>query len=88
MNFVNIKKIRTHSQGEGGNHGLLDGLQLGEILVHHASSTTSSGDFQNIVNEFYNGAYARWMEGIEASIKRLSSIHMPINKWRKLSAHD
>jgi hypothetical protein len=40
-------------------------------------------DSKNITNKFYDGAYNRWMKGIEAS-KRLGGLHMPIEKWRKL----
>jgi hypothetical protein len=52
-------------------------VQLGQIIAHY--------DLNDIANQFYDRAYNRWMEGIEASEKRLGSIHMPIEKWRKIS---
>jgi hypothetical protein len=80
-------KYLTITKGEGGNHGLLDGVQLGIIIAQHASLATSSNDLQNVANEFYDGAYNRWMEGIDASVKRLGSLHMSIDRWRKLFTH-
>ena len=43
---------------------------------------------KNIANDFYNNAYSRWIEGIDASEKRLNGLHMPIEKWRKLFGDD
>jgi hypothetical protein len=51
-------------------------VQLGQIIAHY--------DLNDIANQFYDRAYNRWMKGIEASEKRLASLHMPIEKWRKL----
>lgn len=68
--------------GEGGNHGLLDGVQLAECLrvgVQH-------NHLKESIQQFYDDAYGRWEKGVDASEKRLSDLHQPIEVWRKLAA--
>lgn len=63
--------------GEGGNHALLDGVELGECIAKNGVDGVS-------VEAFYKGAWGRWKGGVDASKKRLGELHKPLVDWRKL----
>lgn len=67
--------------GEGGNHALLDGMQLGEIL---ALSTTQSVGQK--VRTFYDSQLRRWEDGRVSSQHRFSELHKSMSQWRMLSS--
>jgi len=66
--------------GEGGNHALLDGMQLGEILARSNTET-----IEQKVRTFYDSQCRRWEDGNVTSQHRFSDLHKPISQWRMLS---
>ena len=66
--------------GEGGNHALLDGMQLGEIL---ALSNTKA--VEEKVRTFYDSQFRRWEDGHVSSQHHFSDLHKPMSQWRMLS---
>lgn len=66
--------------GQGGNHALLDGVQLGEIL---ASSQPKSSERK--IRQFYESQSERWMGGVLSSHKRFADLHKPMQQWHSLS---
>lgn len=76
--------------GEGGNHGILDGVELGVKIAEWLGKVVKQGEesddsLMEAVKEFYDGAHDRWMKGIDGSEKRLGGLHMPIEKWRMVA---
>lgn len=71
--------------GEGGNHALVDAVELGQSL----STAFPGSDGDNIVaclRNFYDRAFPRWQKGVEDSEQRLHSLHRPIEVWRGIAA--
>ena len=69
--------------GEGGNHGLLDGVELGLCLT---DSNNSAVDSRFAAIQWYKSVHARWQEGVDRSEERLGSLHKPIAEWEKLAS--
>ncbi len=67
--------------GEGGNHALLDGMQLGEALALAQPGTDS---LVHQVQTFYQAQHARWETGVLSSQERFFELHKPIEQWRSL----
>lgn len=68
--------------GEGGNHGLLDGVELASALADAGMQNVA--DAVKAGRKFYDGAVERWYHGIEASEKRLESIHRTREEWEQV----
>ncbi len=66
--------------GEGGNHALLDGMQLGEILARSNTETSKQK-----VRTFYDSQCRRWEDGNVSSQHHFSDLHKPMSQWRMLS---
>jgi monooxygenase len=64
--------------GEGGNHALLDGVELGRELRKAKNRPAEA------VAVFYEDAIPRWEEAVDGSIKGLSRLALPLNVWRKM----
>lgn len=57
--------------GEGANHALLDGVQLGEALANSPASLTQA------VQDFYEAQHERWGDGVVHSVQCFSDLHNP-----------
>lgn len=67
--------------GEGGNHALLDGMQLGAILARSNTET-----IEQKVRKFYDFQCRRWEDGNVTSQHHFSDLHKPMSQWRTLSS--
>ncbi|GJJ73295.1 hypothetical protein EMPS_05653 [Entomortierella parvispora] len=70
--------------GEGGNHGLLDGVQLGDLIAEHSKNQDEGMNVA--IQTFYDGALERWSDALDGSEKRLNGLNQPIQTWRKMAA--
>jgi monooxygenase len=66
--------------GEGGNHAMLDGVELGRCLAADPADPAAA------LTRFYDGAYDRWQHAITGSEQRLPGLTRPIQQWRALAA--
>jgi monooxygenase len=65
--------------GEGGNHAMLDGVELGRSLADLRADPPAA------VAAFYRGAHSRWAEAVAGSERRLLGLTRPIAEWRALA---
>ena len=74
--------------GEGGNHAMLDGVELSRLFV--ARSRDGNGqalrgeDLELIVRQFYDGAYKRCQDAVRRCRQRFALLHRPLDEWRHL----
>ncbi|GBF61899.1 FAD-dependent monooxygenase [Trichophyton mentagrophytes] len=70
--------------GEGGNHALLDGVELADAI---AASTASSGkgDWDSVIKNYYGGAWKRSQEAVRRSTQRFFLLHRPATEWKEIS---
>lgn len=66
--------------GEGGNHAMLDAVDLCNIIALNPSLPTG-----HLATAFYDGAGRRWMKGIEDSEAGIQRLHKPLGEWRAIS---
>ncbi|KAL4980816.1 FAD/NAD(P)-binding domain-containing protein [Aspergillus desertorum] len=64
--------------GEGGNHALLDSVELAAAIVSHS-------DLSAAVAAYYDGASRRSQEAVRRSRSRFYVLHRPIAEWRELA---
>jgi monooxygenase len=69
--------------GEGGNHGLLDGYELGARL---GLAFQKSEPLEEALENFYDTAAARWKSATTKSERRMHALHRPLAEWRQQSA--
>ena len=69
--------------GEGGNHALLDGIELARGM----RDGTSNGkvELETTVHAFYDGAYPRCQDAVRRCRQRFGLLHRPIKEWQKLA---
>ena len=68
--------------GEGANHALLDGLQLGKALGNAVNCPPSQ-----VVHDFYDAQHDRWQTGLVHSEQCFSGLHRPSQPWLSLARH-
>lgn len=76
--------------GEGGNHALLDGVELAKMLVDSEIHTKAAGsergvELEDFAHGFYDGAHKRWHDAVKRTRQRFHTLHRPIAEWRKIS---
>ena len=74
--------------GEGGNHALLDGIELARRLRECATMNgprDSRLELEASVAAFYDGAYPRCQDAVRRCRQRFGLLHRPISDWRKLA---
>lgn len=62
--------------GEGGNHALLDGVELGQLVGHLQHNWMDS------VADFYRRVESRWSMAVSGSIQGMSRLMKPLDEWR------
>lgn len=72
--------------GEGGNHAILDGVELAALVtgrVCGASLTTD--DAEAVIWEFNDGAHQRGQAAVRRCMQRFSQFHQSMEKWNKVA---
>ena len=64
--------------GEGGNHALLDSVELAAAIISHSGLSAA-------VAAYYDGASRRSQEAVRRSRSRFYVLHRPIAEWRELA---
>ncbi|KAH8807959.1 FAD-dependent monooxygenase [Xylogone sp. PMI_703] len=72
--------------GEGGNHALLDAVELGQLLSKNLQGGREPGGLTDCIRNYNAKAYPRWQKGIDESEQRLHALHRPIKVWRDIAA--
>lgn len=76
--------------GEGGNHGLLDGVELFKLIHARLDSVGSRvlAPVQVIplVQEFYDGNLQRSQDAVKRCVQRFSGFHKPMKEWLKVAS--
>ena len=74
--------------GEGGNHALLDGVQLARALracgAWRGGAGSAKAEIEGAVRAFYDGAYGRCQDAVRRCRQRFGLLHRPIQEWKKL----
>ncbi|RMD42783.1 hypothetical protein DV735_g2316, partial [Chaetothyriales sp. CBS 134920] len=65
--------------GEGGNHAIVDGVELATALVE------AGGDVNKAVANYYNGSWRRCQDAVRRSKQRFYVLHRPMAEWREIS---
>ncbi|KAJ5738178.1 FAD-dependent monooxygenase, partial [Penicillium malachiteum] len=65
--------------GEGGNHALVDGVELAAVLGENL------GDLNKAVSNYYDGAWKRCQEAVRRSRGRFYVLHRPIAEWQEIA---
>ena len=68
--------------GEGGNHALLDAVELVERLVEGGSVKDG---LRQCVETYYGGAFRRTQGAVRRCRQRFLLLHRPIGEWRELA---
>ena len=66
--------------GEGGNHAILDGIELAEAIQN------AEGDLQNAIKKFYAGSFKRCQDAVKRSRQRFFVLHRPMSQWVEIAA--
>ena len=74
--------------GEGGNHAMLDGVELSRLLVDSGCGESGqewTGEaLELVVQRFYDGAYKRCQDAVRRCRQRFALLHRPLVEWRQL----
>ncbi|KAI1380220.1 FAD-dependent monooxygenase, partial [Hypoxylon crocopeplum] len=65
--------------GEGGNHALLDTIELSKSLVD------ADGDLSRAIEAYYGLAFKRCQEAVKRSRQRFFVLHRSMAEWREIS---
>lgn len=71
--------------GEGGNHALLDGVNLAKLVCARLDPPGGNGqgsaEVKALVQEFYDGNLQRSQDAVRRCVQRFSSFHKPVKEW-------
>ncbi|EFR03596.1 FAD binding domain-containing protein [Nannizzia gypsea CBS 118893] len=70
--------------GEGGNHALLDGVELSNAIVT-AMASTEKDYWSKAVASYYSSAWKRSQEAVRRSTQRFFLLHRPAADWREIA---
>lgn len=81
--------------GEGGNHALLDGVELFRAVRAQCASASSSSSSNGVLlgaaqvdaaaRAFYDGAVRRGQDAVRRCVQRFSGFHKPMAEWEKVA---
>lgn len=69
--------------GEGGNHALLDGIELAKIL--EGVQGASREDVQKAIGSFYDKSWKRCTDAVKRSTQRFFQLHRPMSEWVEIA---
>ncbi|EEQ30781.1 hypothetical protein McanMca71_000540 [Microsporum canis] len=70
--------------GEGGNHALLDGVELADAVVKVVASP-GKDHLSKAVASYYAGAWKRSQEAVRRSTQRFFLLHRPAAEWKEIA---
>ncbi|KAL4914721.1 hypothetical protein BDW62DRAFT_137411 [Aspergillus aurantiobrunneus] len=70
--------------GEGGNHALVDGVELARVL-EGAVKGGGGQDVRRAVGAYYDGAWRRCLDAVKRSKQRFYQLHRPISEWMEIA---
>ncbi|KAL4880800.1 hypothetical protein BJY04DRAFT_218953 [Aspergillus karnatakaensis] len=68
--------------GEGGNHALVDGVELAGLL---SKCGWKGGEVKKVLAEYYDGAFRRGQDAVRRSKQRFFQLHRPIGEWVEIA---
>ncbi|KAL9032942.1 MAG: hypothetical protein Q9214_007745 [Letrouitia sp. 1 TL-2023] len=71
--------------GEGGNHALLDAVELVRSLTEGENGNENGVELRRRVNAYYDGAYRRCQGAVRRCRQRFLLLHRPVAEWRALA---
>ena len=76
--------------GEGGNHAMLDGVELARLLIAKRDCSNHGEAFggeelEIVMRQFYDSAYTRCQEAVRRCRQRFGLLHRPLSEWRQLA---
>lgn len=76
--------------GEGGNHALLDGVELFKLiracLDSAGSRVLAPAQVIPLVQKFYDGNLQRSQDAVKRCVQRFSGFHKPMEEWLKVAS--
>jgi hypothetical protein len=83
---------RLPVQGDGGNHAILDGVNLGLFVAaaFNAQARSTEPNYSpldspllKVLKKFHAKEAPRWEEGLKQSEERLLRLFKPIEEWKR-----
>jgi monooxygenase len=65
--------------GEGGNHAIVDGVELAAAMADRPRS-----DIDSAIDIYYNQAWKRSQDAVRRSKQRFYALHQPMAHWREI----
>lgn len=65
--------------GEGGNHAIVDGVELAAAVADGPRS-----DLDSAIHLYYNQAWKRSQDAVRRSKQRFYALHQPMAHWREI----
>lgn len=65
--------------GEGGNHAIVDGVELAAALTAGPMS-----EIESAIDIYYNQAWKRSQDAVRRSKQRFYALHQPMAHWREI----
>ena len=69
--------------GEGGNHALVDAIELAKIL--EGAKEASAEDVKSAINGYYDRSWRRCTDAVRRSTQRFYQLHRPISEWVEIA---
>ncbi|KAL3457360.1 FAD-dependent monooxygenase [Aspergillus heterothallicus] len=67
--------------GEGGNHAIVDGVELAKAL----KGIQIRADVKGPIKAYYDGSWRRCQDAVKRSRQRFYTLHRPMNEWREIA---
>ncbi|KAL3475799.1 hypothetical protein BJX99DRAFT_270930 [Aspergillus californicus] len=64
--------------GEGGNHAIVDGIELVGTLLAGGELTE---ELESAIGKYYDGAWRRCQDAVRRSKQRFYQLHRPMSEW-------
>ncbi|KAI4718445.1 hypothetical protein E4T48_05290 [Aureobasidium sp. EXF-10727] len=71
--------------GEGGNHAILDAVELVELIGTKSGGGISPADVEQVVHAFNDAAHQRGQDAVNRCTQRFTQFHQPMSKWKMVA---